>query len=418
MRFAKNDMRWRDVLPLSFSALLINKSRTVLTMLGIIIGIASVILMIGVGNAAQRYLLSQVASFGSDLIIVAPGRGDETRGGPPNTTTKQSLKLGDYEALKKATWPKAVDANVISSDLVSYGGVDRVTTISGITPGEEIVYSVPMAKGIFISDDDMQGHARVAILGSSIAKQLFGEEEPIGKTIKISKQPFRVIGVMAPIGTRFFSDVDSEVDIPVTTALSLYNRTTLNFISIKSGDIPVPEAKDRARTILREQHNINNPMNDLSKDDFRITSQEDAQKNIAVIGTVLQILLASIASISLVVAGVGIMNIMYVTVTERTREIGLRKAVGAKRRDVLTQFLFEAIMLTVVAGTFGIAFGFFVNWLAIQIISHFQSGWTFEISWTGAWIGFAVSTAIGVIFGYFPARRAASLSPIESLRYE
>jgi putative ABC transport system permease protein len=411
-------MRWRDVLPLSFAALLINKSRTVLTMLGIIIGIASVILMIGVGQAAQSYLLSRVASFGSDLVFLQPGKGDETRGGPPSTTIKQSLKMEDVDALKKLDWTKAVDANVISSDLVSYGGTDKIASISGVTPDEQIVFSVPMEKGTYITEDAMSSRARVAVLGNTLAKELFGEEDPIGKTIKISKQPFRVIGVMAPIGTRFFFDVDKEIDIPVTTALTLYNRTTLNFISVKTGDVPITEAKNRVRVTIREKHNINNPNNDLSKDDFKVTSQEDAAKNIAVIGTVLQILLASIASISLVVAGVGIMNIMYVTVTERTREIGLRKAVGAKRRDVLTQFLFEAIMLTVVAGSLGIAFGIAVNWVAIQIISQFQAGWTFSIPWNGAFIGFGVSSAIGVIFGYFPARSAASLSPIESLRYE
>ncbi len=405
-------------MPLSFAALLINKGRTVLTMLGIIIGISSVILMIGVGQAAQSYLLSQVASFGSDLVFVQPGPGDQTRGGPPSTTIKQSLKLADYEAIKRAGWAKGVDANVISSDLVSYGGTDKITSVSGVTPDEQMVFNVPMEKGIYVTDDMMSSRSRVAVLGNKLAKELFGEEDPIGKTIKISKQPFRVIGVMAPIGTRFFSDVDKEIDIPITSALTLYNRTTINFISVKTGDLSISEAKDRVRIIIRETNNLNNPTNDLSKDDFKVTSQEDAAKNIAVIGTVLQILLASIASISLVVAGVGIMNIMYVTVTERTREIGLRKAVGAKRRDVLTQFLFEAIILTVVAGSMGIAFGIGVNWLAIQIISQFQSGWTFSIPWNGAMIGFFVSMAIGIIFGYFPARQAASLSPIESLRYE
>ncbi len=411
-------MRIRDLVPLSIAALVINKSRTVLTMLGIIIGIASVMLMIGVGQAAQRYLLSQVASFGSDLVFISNGKGDTTRGGPPSATQKQTLTMKDLEKLQSLSWPKAVTGIMAMRDLVSYGGVDRVTQISGSTPGETVVFGEVVASGRYISEEDIQSRARVVVLGSKIAEALFGQEIPVGHVIKIAKQSFKVIGVIAPAGTRFFSDADQQVYIPVTAAFDVYNKDRLNFIGVKTGDTRPSTAKEFIRTALRETHNIENPNGILSKDDFRVASQEDAMKNADVIGSILEILLGSIASISLVVAGVGIMNIMYVTVTERTREIGLRKSLGARRRDILGQFLAEAVMLTVIAGLIGVLLGFTLTWLGIYIISQFQAGWTFEIPWNGAAIGFGVSAAIGVIFGFFPARRAAQLSPIEALRYE
>jgi putative ABC transport system permease protein len=411
-------MKIRDLLPLSFKALLVNKSRTILTMLGIVIGIGSVILMISVGEAAQRYLLSQVASFGSDLVTIGNGRGDENENGPPSSAQKQTLTMRDYDKLKSLSWVQGVDASFLQSDIVGYGGAEKRTSISGATPDELVVYSASIERGIFFSDDDVAARRRVAVLGKKVADKLFGQEDPIGRTVKIGKQPFRVIGIQAPAGTRYFSDADDQVIVPVTAALDLYGKDKLNFLSIKTGNVRPTEAKELIRVALRETHNINNPEGKLSKDDFQVTSQEDAIKSADTIGSILQILLGSIASISLVVAGVGIMNIMYVTVTERTREIGLRKAIGAKSFDILGQFLAEAIMLTVVAGAIGIIFGISLAWIAIQIISQFQDGWTFGIPWDGAMIGFTVSVVVGVVFGYFPARTAAKLRPIEALRHE
>jgi ABC-type antimicrobial peptide transport system permease subunit len=224
--------------------------------------------------------------------------------------------------------------------------------------------------------------------------------------------------VLAPAGTRFFSNVDDQVYVPYTAFFDTYNKNRINFISVKAGDVRPEEAKNRIRAVLRDNHNIDNPADDLAKDDFSVSSQEDTMKSADTIGTILQTLLGSIASISLLVAGVGIMNIMYVTVTERTREIGLRKAIGAKRSDILGQFLAEAVLLTVVAGFIGVVFGIGLSWLAIQIINSFQPGWTFAWPWNGVILGFGVSTFIGIVFGYFPARKAAALSPIEALRYE
>lgn len=410
-------MRILDLGKLSFRALLINKGRSVLTMLGIIIGVMSVILMLGVGQAAQRYLLSQVASFGSDLIFVGNGRGDED-GGEPSAETKESLTERDYKDIRALSWVPATDASISTVDLLSYSGQDRFTQISGTTFDQAQIFNLVVANGRFVEDGDVESRARVIVLGKDVAKGMFGEEDPIGKSVRLNRKPFRVIGVLGPAGTRFFSNVDDQVYIPYSAFFDTYNKNRLNFISVKAGEVRPEEAKNRIRAVLRDNHNLDNPGNDLSKDDFSVASQEDTVKSADTIGTILQTLLGSIASISLLVAGVGIMNIMYVTVTERTREIGLRKAIGAKRRDILGQFLAEAIFLTVTAGLIGVLLGIGLSWLAIQIISSFQPGWTFALPWNGIVLGFGVSTLIGVIFGYFPARKAAKMSPIEALRYE
>lgn len=411
-------MRIKDILHLSFSALRINKSRSILTMLGIIIGIASVILMLSVGRSAQGYLLSQVSSFGSDLVFVSNGRGDEVRGGPPSAAVKQTLTEKDVKKIKNLSWPVAVDGSVNVNDLIAYGGQNRNGLIAGVSADDIIVFNMRIAKGRFISDDDVASRSDVAVLGANIANQFFGEDEPIGKNIKLGSHSYRVIGVLGVAGTRFFNNVDDQVFVPYTAVLDGYNKNKINFIALKTGDVRPSEAKELVRIALRESHNLDNPRGDLAKDDFRVATQEDAVKNVDTIGTVLQILLGSIASISLFVAGIGIMNIMYVTVTERTREIGLRKAIGATRMDILRQFLSEAIMLTAVAGIIGILSGLFFSWLAIQIILQFQSGWQFSIPWSGVGLSFGVSAAIGMIFGFFPARKAAGLHPIEALRYE
>lgn len=411
-------MRFRDIAQISYRALLINKARSTLTMLGIVIGIMSVILMLGVGQAAQRYLLSQVASFGSDLVFIANGSEEEERGGPPSDSVKQALTEEDYEDIRALPWVAAVNPSVITTDLVSYGGVDRFASVNGSSQDEARIFNLEVEEGRFLEQADLDSRARVVVLGKDVATGMFGQEDPLGKSVRFNRRTFRVIGVLKPAGTRFFSNVDDQVYIPYSTFFDAYNKNRLNFIAVKTGDTSPKEAKARLQDLLRDNHNIDNPDGDLGKDDFQVGTQEDSMKSIDTIGTVLQVLLGSIASISLLVAGVGIMNIMYVTVTERTREIGLRKAIGATRANILAQFLGEAVVLTIIAGAIGVVFGISLTWVAIQIIKSFQDGWSFAIPWNGVILGFGVSTAIGIIFGYFPAKKAATMSPIESLRYE
>jgi ABC-type antimicrobial peptide transport system permease subunit len=410
-------MKLRDLVHISLTSLVRNKARSVLTMLGIVIGIASVILMLSVGQAAESFLLSQVASFGSDVIMIANGSG-EVKSGAPNPMIKQVLTLKDYRELKRQPWVEAANANIVSMGVVSYGSENMNANVYGSTEGEIEVYESDVREGRFLMGDDVDGRAKVAVLGDKIARELFGDASPVGKQIKIKRQSFRVIGVMEKGGTRFFTKLDEIVYIPITAAMDLYNRDRFNFLAMTPRDMSPTQAKEEVRYLLRDVHDLDNPNGDLAKDDFRVLTQDDAQKNAGTIGQVLSILLGSIAAISLIVGGIGIMNIMYVTVTERTSEIGLRKALGAKQGDVLGQFLAEAIAVTSAGGVVGIVFGVVLSWLTIQILNSFQPGWSFMVSLDAIVLAFSVSAAIGIIFGFHPARRASKLSPIEALRYE
>lgn len=410
-------MKIRDIIPVAFSSLTRNKSRTALTMLGLVIGIMSVILMLSIGQAAERFLLSQIASsFSSDLIFAQNGRGAE-RGGPPSPTQKKSLTDKDVDSLRKVSWLNVVEPFIIQSDLATFEGRSRRVSLNGVTQASLDVYPDRPETGRFIEESDVDGRARVIVLGRAVALDLFANSEPIGKTVKIGKRSYRVVGVMEKGGTRFFTNVDDQVYIPVSTAMDAYNRKNVDFIAMKTG-LGINQTKDRIREVLRENHNIDNYEDDLAKDDFRLGAQEDAAKNAGQIGLILQVLLGSIAAISLLVGGIGIMNIMYVTVTERTSEIGLRKAIGAKPKDILNQFLAEAIVVTGLGGLIGIVIGVGLSYLGLTALGNYQAGWSFAFPTDAIILSFSVSAIIGIVFGYFPARRAAKLSPIEALRYE
>jgi ABC-type antimicrobial peptide transport system permease subunit len=410
-------MKLRDLVTISMKSLVRNKARAVLTMLGIVIGIGSVILMLSVGKAAENFLLANVASFGPDVVIISNGSGDMSGGGP-SPLQKQTLTYKDYRELKRQPWVESALGTIVSTAVASYGPENMNVSVWGSTPGEIEIYPATVADGRFLLDDDVDGRTKVAVIGHNVARQLFGDDSAVGKLMKIRRVNYRVVGVMEKAGTRFFTKLDDLVYIPLTSAMDLYNKDRMNFMSLKPRDMSPDDAKEEVRFLFRETHKLDNPNAELSKDDFRVGTQEDAQKNAGTIGQVLSILLGSIAAISLIVGGIGIMNIMYVTVTERTSEIGLRKALGAKSGDVLGQFLAEAIAVTTVGGVVGIMFGIFMSWLTIQILNSFQPGWTFMLSVDSIILAFSVSAIIGIVFGFSPARRASKLSPIEALRYE
>ncbi|MBP9762229.1 ABC transporter permease [Patescibacteria group bacterium] len=402
-----------DLVGSAFKSLVRAGSRSILTMLGIVIGILSVILVLSIGEAAQRYIIDQISTFGSDLVQVANGPKEPSAGSTPTAFVKQTLTLKDYQALRREPWVKEIVAGVTLKDTVRVNGQDISASIAGTAPDELIIYGTRIARGQFFSETEVDGRARVAVLGATIARNAFGQEDPLGKSITFNKQSFRIIGVMELAGTKSFQDLDKRIYVPVSAAMDVYNRRFVQGISLKT-DLALSDAIRRTEEFMRERHNISDPKDD----DFHMQTQDDAIRNTQQITGILQILLASIAAISLVVGGIGIMNIMYVNVTERIHEIGLRKSIGAQKKHILGQFLVEAVMLTALGGCLGIIFGIGLTWLAIKIISSFQAGWTFGISGSGVALGLIVSTAIGLIFGYAPARRASGLRPMEALRHE
>jgi putative ABC transport system permease protein len=406
-----------DLFTSASQSLVQNRSRSLLTILGIVIGIAAVILMLSIGQGAQGLILNQVADLGSDQIFVESGSSD-TGGGPPSPFTEQVLTLDDVEALRKKGDFNFVSGQLISTGTVGGGEESLITQVYGVDEYQLEVFPADVALGRYFDESDVDGYAKVAVLGSKLATDLFGESDPLGKKVTVKNTNVRVIGVLEEQGSRFFQNLDGNIYLPVTTAQrDVFGLDYVSYIAVRAkGD--VDEAKEDARIILRDAHNIENPNGDLSKDDFSVSSQEDAVQIIGVVGSALTALLASIAAISLLVGGIGIMNIMLVSVTERTKEIGLRKAIGATEKEILRQFLLEAVLLTFFGGLLGIAIGISFSFLISLVLKNVIDGWTLIIPPSAIVVSAVVSTAVGLIFGYYPAKRAAKLDPIEALRYE
>lgn len=410
-------MQFSDLVQTSLTSLGRNKSRSALTILGIVIGIAAVILTLSIGQSAQGLILNQVAGLGSDLIFIEPASGGD-QNGPPDPFVEQSLEMEDIEALERSGFFTEVSPTIVTTLPASHDTESKFAQIVGVDEGYLMVFPADVANGRFLEKSDVDSYARVAVLGQEIAHDLFGDQDPVGFDISLKNVKLRVIGVLEEQGSRFFQNLDARIAIPVTTAQrDVLGIDTVSFISAKAS-IPIEQAKEEARWILRDRHRLDNAAGDVSKDDFLISSQGDAVAVIGVVGGALTVLLSSIAAISLVVGGIGIMNIMLVSVTERTREIGLRKAVGATRREILQQFLFESVALTSLGGVIGVSMGVGTALLAGRVISTQVDGWSAVIPPSAAVLGVAVAAVVGIAFGLYPARRAAKLDPIEALRYE
>ena len=399
----------------ALESLMTNKARSGLTILGIVIGVAAVIAMLAVGQGAQNTITGSISGVGTNLLFVFPGNFEtEVRNPKP-------LTIGDVDALSdpfQAPAIKAAAPVIEKNVLVSYGGESSNSRISGVTPNYASVRNYQLSEGEFINDNHMLGRASVAVIGPDMADNLFGRRDGIvGETIRIDGQPYRVIGVTQPKGGSAFGSADDVAFIPFTTAqirLVSGRQDQVDIILVEAIDADsVSQVNEQIAQILRYRHRT-----DLGVDDFTIFTQEDFVKTAQSITGVFTIFLGGIAGISLLVGGIGIMNIMLVSVTERTREIGLRKALGARKKDILIQFLTESSLLSFIGGIIGIIFGWMIAFGVGQIAAANNTDLTPVVGLNAILLATIFSTAVGLFFGIYPASRAANLEPVDALRYE
>jgi putative ABC transport system permease protein len=413
---------------LALRALTANKLRAMLTMLGIIIGVAAVITLLSVGRGVERFIGDAFGSIGTDLLFVLPGSPKETSSGPPtqvlqgNVAIGAALTMNDVEALKDPL--RVPDAALIAPEVRTVApvavGADVVQPfVSGVPPEYAAARNWNVVDGRFISDGDMISRSRVAVIGQSIVRDLFSDGRwPIDQTIRINRLPYKVIGVLEPKGGSLFGDIDNQIFVPLTTAhvdlFPIRNRAgelVVSFMYVLPREGASREGlTEEIKAVLRDRHNISY----RDEDDFSVYSQADFLAAFGAIIGAVTVFLSAIAGISLVVGGIGIMNIMLVTVTERTHEIGLRKAVGAKRRDILYQFLIEAMTLSLLGGAIGVGTGIGGALLIGRLVENFRP----TIALGSVLLAAGFSLAVGLFFGLYPAVRASRLNPIEALRYE
>ncbi|HSR47122.1 MAG TPA: ABC transporter permease [Anaerolineales bacterium] len=391
-----------------------NKLRSGLTVLGIVIGVGAVIAMLGIGRGAQDTITGSISDIGTNLLFVISGGSEDVR-------NPEALTIGDSEAIGdsfQAPSVIAVAPVLQGSVKITSGGEGTITRASGVTPEYAFVRNVKLAEGEFLRDEHMLGRAAVAILGPDTAEELFGRREGVlGETIRIEGQPFRVIGVTTAVGGSGFTNEDDRVIVPLTTAqtrLLRRGRDEVDMIMARAVDSElVSQAQAEIAGVLRARHRTG-----IGADDFTIFTQQDFLATAETITNVLTIFLGGIAAISLLVGGIGIMNIMLVSVTERTREIGLRKAIGARKRDILVQFLTESALLSLMGGIIGILLGWGLASLVGIIARASDADLSPAISIDAILLATLFSAAVGLFFGLYPAKRAADLEPVEALRYE
>lgn len=412
-------MNLRHTFTTSLTGLTTNSSRSALTILGIVIGITAIMLVISLGGGAQALILGQVQGLGTNTIAIIPGR-EPTGPSDVSALYSDSLKIKDVVALQnKANVPdvKFIMPTVFGAGSATYDSNVYQVSIFGATEKLADIFDLKINRGEFFTNDDLLSRSDVVVIGSKVTEHLFGNDNPVNQKIKIKGRNFKVIGTLPSTGGGSLFNFDSMVLIPYTTAQDyLLGVKYFNRIIIQTqNDSQVPSASvDIART-LRDSHNITDP----TKDDFTVQTQQDLANRLGTITSALTWFLVAVASIALFVGGVGIMNIMLVSVTERTREIGLRKALGATNRDILSQFLLEAVLLTAIGGIIGIILGSILAFLiAIVLSKGLGVNWQFIFPWSGAILGLGVSALIGLVFGGYPASQAAKKSPIEALRYE
>jgi putative ABC transport system permease protein len=414
-------MRLSTTIISALQNLRLNWGRSLLTILGIVIGIVAIVLVIALGGSAKGLILQEIESIGAQAIIVRPGRQPDNPGQFAESAFSDSLKERDAIALRNSfNVPAAKSVNpaiLVPGEVTFQDNVFRATSFGWTPDALQALFSIVPAEGAYFTSDDIRQHARVAVIGDKVKKELFGQNDAIGQYIKIRDRNIRVVGVFAPQGQVLAFNVDEVVLMPYTTAqkdllgIDYYHEI---FVEVAPGADAAAASADIKAT-LRETHGITNP----DKDDFFLITQQDVVESLSTITRVLTIFLVAMASISLVVGGVGIMNIMLVSVTERTQEIGLRKAVGATNKDIRQQFLAEAILLTIGGGLLGTS-GALLIAAFITIIArvYFNLNWPYTFPFAGILLGVGTAAALGLTFGLYPAQAAAKKHPIEALRYE
>ncbi len=401
-----------NLLKIALKALNNNKLRCFLTMLGIIIGVGSVITMLAIGQGSKDSIKAQISEMGSNMIMIHPG--NMQRGGVRQSSDDmQTLKVSDYESLLQLDNLAAVSPSVNSSGQLVNGNNNYPSSIYGITPDYLEIRKLKVKEGMMFSEHDIRTAAKVCVLGKTVVDNLFPDgSDPVGKVVRFGKIPMTVIGVLEPKGTNSMGmDQDDVVLAPYTTVMKriLAIDYIQGIFASATDENNTEEAIDEITSTLRQNHKLR----DDEEDNFDIRSQQELSEMMNSTSDMMTMLLACIAGISLLVGGIGIMNIMYVSVTERTREIGLRMAIGARSIDILSQFLIEAVIISVTGGLIGILLGVIASWL-VTVIAR----WPVSVQLYSVVLSFIVCTVTGIFFGWYPARKAASLDPIEALRYE
>ena len=402
---------YKESFLMAWASLIANKMRSILTMLGIIIGVAAVIALVSIGNGVKQDIQNSISSLGSNLLMVMPGA-PRTPGVRPSAGSMKSLKVSDYEAISKLDGVKAASPMTNGSYVVIYQTKNWTTSVSGVSYNYLDVNNWSMKSGRFLSEKNVQNRERVAVVGKTVVKNLFGDEDPVGAEIRVKNIPFRIIGVLNSKGSGAMgNDQDDMVIIPYTTAMERVEGVDyLRMIYVTGKDENgIDRLQSDIENLLRVRHGIK----DTNLDDFNIQNMNSIMETMEETTGTLTLFLGAVAAISLVVGGIGIMNIMLVSVTERTREIGIRKALGATYSVIVTQFLIEAVVISLMGGIIGIILG-----IGSSKLIGMASGMSTVISIPTIGMSFAFSMAIGLIFGIYPARKAAKLNPIDALHYE
>ncbi len=416
-------MKLINPIKISYKNLTAAKFRSFLTMLGVIIGVGSVILIMAIGQSAQELILDQVKGLGTNLIGIIPGASSSDTSPPAAVMgiTITTLTYDDLEALRNPRKvPEVINGSgyVIGSDTVSYQGQEEARSFMGATASYVEVQTAEVERGRFFTPEEETNLSKIAVLGNQLAKDFFGNDDPLGKTIKIKDQNFTIVGIFKKRGAIAFGAInqDESVFVPLRTAQKILlgiNHLSVVHLKVKSAEL-IPSAIANTKTTLRERHNIKDP----DKDDFSVRNQASAMEMVTNITNILRYFLLIIGTVSLVVGGVGIMNVMLIAVNQRVREVGLRKAVGAKNSEITLQFLIESATISSLGGMIGILVGIFLSFLASVIIQALKYHWPFIISPSSVIIAFGVSFLIGIFFGIYPAYKASRISPMEALRYE